>query len=53
MAEMRNYVMNFSIGRPAPSRLPGLTCQGKLASTEVHRAVPSDVLSVFKLVCHG
>ena len=33
-----SYTMNFSSGRPAASRLPSLTCQGKLASTEVHEA---------------
>jgi hypothetical protein len=31
MAEIKNYTMNFSCGRPA-----GLTCSRKLASTEMH-----------------
>ena len=31
MAEIKNYTMNFSCGRPA-----GLTCLRKLASTEMH-----------------
>jgi len=35
MAEIRNYTMNFSSGRPSACWLPGLTCEGKLASTEV------------------
>ncbi len=30
MAEIKNYTMNFSCGRPA-----GLTCMGKLAFTEI------------------
>jgi hypothetical protein len=31
MAEIKNYTMNFSYGRPA-----GLTCVRKLACTEIH-----------------
>jgi len=31
MAEIKNYTMNFSFGRPA-----GLTCMRKLACTEMH-----------------
>jgi len=31
MAEIKNYTMNFSCGRPA-----GLTCSRKLACTEMH-----------------
>gem|GEM_PF-3273024 len=31
MAEIRNYTMNFSSGRPT-----GLTCSRKLAFTEIH-----------------
>lgn len=31
MAEIKNYTMNFSYGRPA-----GLTCLCKLAYTEMH-----------------
>lgn len=31
MAEIKNYTMNFSCGRPA-----GLTCLRKLAFTEMH-----------------
>jgi len=37
MAEIRNYTMNFSSGRLAAWRRQALTCQGKLAFTEVHR----------------
>jgi hypothetical protein len=31
MAEIKNYTMNFSYGRPV-----GLTCSRKLAFTEMH-----------------
>ncbi len=31
MAEIKNYTMNFGFGRPV-----ALTCQGKLASAEMH-----------------
>jgi len=34
MAEIRNYTMNFSSGRPT-----GSTCQGKLARAEMHAVV--------------
>jgi hypothetical protein len=31
MADIRNYTMNFSAGRP-----PGLTCLRKLTCTDIH-----------------
>jgi hypothetical protein len=51
VAEIRNYTMNFSSGRPAD-----LTCQGKLACTEDHRVPPLAFgfpIVVSLRVCYG
>jgi len=47
MAEIRNYTMNFSFGRPT-----GFTCMRKLACTEIHRFPSATIaMSVNEVVC--